>query len=76
MENLVDTPTEVKMIGNFDTICQVVNLLAYIRHCIKNNEQKDITVKIGHNISDSSFMFDVNGLEISDKITQDEISIN
>lgn len=36
MENLVDRPTEVKMIGDFDTICQVISLLAYIRNVIKN----------------------------------------
>ena len=76
MENLVENPTNVKMIGNFDTICQIVNLLAYIRHAIKNNEQREIKVKIGSKVSDGKFMFDVNGLEISDKIAQDFIEIN
>jgi hypothetical protein len=68
MENLVDRPTEVKMIGDFDTICQVISLLAYIRNAIKSSQKKDILVKIGHNVTNGQFMFDVNGFEISDKI--------
>lgn len=72
--NVVDS--DVRLIGDKMTICQVVQLLAYIRHAIKNNLQTEIKVKIGGKIANSDFMFAVNGLEIPDYITQPEVEIN
>lgn len=68
--------TNIKVIGDKTTVCQVVQLLAYIRHAIKNSERADITVKVGRNIADGHFLFDVNGLEIPDLITQKFVDIN
>lgn len=68
--------SDIRLIGDKMTICQVVQLLAYIRHAIKNNLQTEIKVKIGSKIANSDFMFAVNGLEIPDYITQPEAEIN
>ena len=68
--------SDLTLIGDKSTICQVVQLLAYIRHAIQNNLQTEIKVKVGHKIANGTFMFAVNGLEIPDYRTQDEIEIN
>ncbi len=73
-KDLVDS--QVIFVGDKTTICQVVQLLAYIRHAIQNNMKTDIKVKIGYNITNSDFMFSVNGLQIPDFRTQDEAEIN
>lgn len=73
-KNFVET--NIKVIGDKTTVCQIVQLLAYIRHTIKNGEKTDITVKIGRNVADGHFLFDVNGLEIPDLITQKFVEIN
>lgn len=72
--NLVDT--QIKIIGDRRPISQTIKLLAYIRHAIKNNLKCEIKVNIGHNIMNSDFIFDVNGQEIPDFITQKTIEIN
>lgn len=64
------------MIGDQSTLCQIVLLLSYIRHAIRNNIQTDINVKIGQKIANGQLMFDVNGLEIPDMIVQDNVEIN
>ena len=68
--------TNVRFIGDKDTISQIVLLLAYIRHAVKNNLKTDIKVSIGNNIVDKELMFDVNNQEISDYITKDTLEIN
>lgn len=68
--------SDVTLIGDKPTICQVVQLLAYIRHAIQNNMKTQINVKIGHKIANGTFMFAVNGLEIPDYRTQPDIEIN
>lgn len=70
------TETDVKLIGDQTTICQIVVLLSYIRHAIKNNMKTDISVKIGSKIANGQLLFDVNGLEIPDIITQNLVEIN
>jgi hypothetical protein len=70
------TETNIKLIGDNTTICQVVLLLSYIRHAIKNNIQTDINVKIGKKVANGQLLFDVNGLEIPDMIIQDSVEIN
>lgn len=83
MENLENinnnsnlTESNIRLIGDKTTICQIVLLMSYIRHAIKNNMQTDINVKIGSNIANGQLMFDVNGLEIPDMITKDFVEIN
>lgn len=68
--------TNIKIIGDKTIICQIVQLLAYIRHSLKNNNKDTIKVNIGNTIANSQFMFDVNGLEIPDFITQNTIEIS
>ena len=68
--------SDVTLIGDKPTICQIVQLLAYIRHAIQNNMKTEINVKIGHKIANGTFMFAVNGLEIPDYRTQPDIEIN
>lgn len=70
------TEVNIKMIGDNTTLCQIVLLLSYIRHAIKNNLKSNIDVKIGEKIANSQLMFDVNGLEIPDMIIQDKVEIN
>ena len=66
----------IKMIGDNTTLCQIVLLLSYIRHAIKNNIKSNIDVRIGEKIANGQLMFDVNGLEIPDMIIQDKVEIN
>lgn len=73
-KDIVDS--DVTLIGDKSTICQVVQLLAYIRHAIQNNFQTEIKLKVGYKIANGTFMFAVNGLEIPDYRTQEEIEIN
>lgn len=73
-KNLVETT--VRFLGDVGTISQIVELLAYIRHGIKNNMNTKITVQIGKNIANTPFVFDVNGQEIKDYILQPVIEIN
>lgn len=73
-QDLVET--NIRIIGNKRPITQVVQLLAYIRHAIKYNIQTDIKISIGKNVANTNFLFDVNGLEIPDLITQKEVEIN
>lgn len=73
-KSLVDT--NVHLIGDMTTISQIVQLLAYIRHAVKNNSQQDILVKIGRNVVNTPLAMDVNGQEVKDFIAQDFIDIN
>ena len=72
--NLVET--NIRIIGDKRPIIEVVKLMAYIRHAIRNNLKCEIKVKLGHNIANTPFMFDVNGLEVQDFITKNEVIIN
>lgn len=72
--NLVEA--NIKLIGDKTVICQIVQLLAYVRHSLKNNCKDTIKVNICNNIANSQLMFDVNGLEIPDFITQNNIEIS
>lgn len=72
--NLVEA--DVKLIGDRTTICQIVQFLAYVRHAIRNNLKAELKVKVGNNVANGQLLFDVNGLEIPDLITQDNIEIN
>ena len=64
------------MIGDHLTICQIIQLLAYIRHAVQNNIKTDINVSIGNNVANAQLLFDVNGIAIDDLITKNSIEIN
>lgn len=72
--NLVEA--DIKVISDKTTTCQIVQFLAYVRHAIRHNLQAEIKVKVGSKIADGQLLFDVNGLEIPDLITQDTLEIN
>ncbi len=72
--SLVDTI--VHFVGDRDTIGQIVQLLAYIRHAVKNNLETDIKVSLCKNVVNTELMFDVNNLPIKDYKTKDYIEIN
>ena len=67
---------DVTFYGDLTTISQVVQLLAYIRHAIQNNEEVDISVKIGHKVVNTPFSLTVNGQQVQDYVTQKEVEIN
>lgn len=67
---------DIKIIGDKQTTCEVVQLLSYIRNVLKNKQQKDIIVKVGHTAAAEFFGFSVNGQEIKDYIAKDILNIN
>ena len=79
-EGLVNNPnltnSIIRVIGDKSIIRDVIILLAYIRHAIKNGESTKIELNIGKTISGGEFVFDVNQAEIPDLITQTTHNIN
>lgn len=76
VKNVTLTEADIHMFGDRMVISQVVQLMAYIRHAVKNNMQTEIKVKIGGTVANSEFMFDVNGCQVPDLITKTEAEIN
>lgn len=72
--NLVETT--VRFLGDRTIIAEIVQLLAYIRHGVKNNVSGSIDVKLGATVANPSLMMDVNGLQVPDLVIQDSIQIN
>ena len=72
--NLVET--DVRIIGDSQARSQVVLLLAYIRHALRNNLHTKIEVEVGKDIANVDFAFDVNQQEIKDYITKESIIIS
>ena len=72
--NLVET--DVRIIGDSQAISQVVLLLAYIRHALRNNLRTKIEVEVGKDIANVDFAFDVNQQEIKDYLTKESITIS
>lgn len=68
--------TDIKIIGNKNTITQIVILMAYIRHIIKSNKPSDILLKIGKNRSGDFFAIQVNDYEIDDINPTKTLEIN
>lgn len=75
-QNLSLTDTDVHIYGDRTVIAQVIQLLSYIRHAVKNNMDTQIIVKFGKEIANAEFTFDVNGCEIPDLIPPAETEIN
>lgn len=68
--------TVVDLYGDREIIGQTVQLLAYIRHALRNNRKCEIRLKIGNTVANPDFMMDVNGFEIPDLVTCPEYQIN
>ena len=68
--------TDLTFFGDRATIVNVVTLLSYIRHAVKNNEDAEISVKIGKTRGDAEFEFTVNNTKTGDLITKDQIEIS
>ena len=68
--------TDVKLIGNQETIVQIVALLSYIRNLINTSTEGDIKISVGKNINSNYFAFSVNNQEIADLKAKTSININ
>lgn len=77
--NVTLTDAEVHMFGDKTVLAQVAQLLSYIRHAVKNNAKSEITLRICdsvNTVANAEFMFDVNGCQVPDCVTQREWWIN
>ena len=68
--------TDIKLVGNQETIVQIVALLSYIRNLINNSSEGEIKVLVGKNINSNYFAFSVNDQEIADLKAKTAININ
>lgn len=72
--NLVDT--NIHLVGDSTTIAQVVQLVAYIRHALKNNMKTKIEVDLPNTVANVEFMMDVNGMQVPDLVTVKKTQVN
>ena len=72
--NLVDT--NVHLMGDATVVAQVVQLLAYIRHALKNNIKTKIEVDLPNTAANVDFMMDVNGMQVPDLVTVGKVQVN
>ena len=72
--NLVET--NVRLMGDKTVVAQVVQLLSYIRHAVRNNLKTSIQVDIPITVANVPFMFDVNGVEVPDLVTISKAQVN
>ena len=79
LKNVSLTEADLHMFGDRIVLAQVTQLLSYIRHAVKNNMKADIRVTIGdseNTVANAEFMFDVNGCQVPDCVTQPRWWIN
>lgn len=79
LRNVTLADAEMRMFGDRTVLAQVAQLVAYIRHAVKNNAPTDIKVSIcksDSTVSDAEFMFDLNGCQVPDLVPQAEVFIN
>lgn len=67
---------EISLMGNRNTIVQIVSLLSQIRTVLKNNQSQEIKVVIGKNIQDTDFDFLVNNSRTDNMVPRDTVEIN
>lgn len=72
--NLVDT--NLHLMGDSTVVAQVVQLVAYIRHALKNNLKTHIVVDLPNTAANVEFMMDVNGMEVPDLVTVNRTQVN
>ena len=79
LQNVSLTDADLHMFGDRAVLAQVVQLLSYIRHAVKNNMKAEIKVVVDDSdatVANAEFMFDVNGCQVPDCVTQPEWWIN
>lgn len=72
--NLVET--NVRLVGDKTVVAQVVQLLTYIRHAVRNNMKTKIEVDIANTVANVPFMMDVNGMDVPDLVTVKKVQVN
>ena len=72
--NLVETT--VRLMGDKTVVAQTIQLLAYIRHAVRNNLKTSIQVDIPITVANVPFMIDANGMEVPDLVTVNKTQIN
>lgn len=68
--------TNVRLVGDKTVVAQVVQLLSYIRHAVRNNAKTSIEVDIRNTVANVPFMMDVNGMEVPDLVTVSKVQVN
>ena len=72
--NLVET--NVRLLGDKMIVAEVVQLLSYIRHDIRNNMKTTIEVDINNTVANAQFALDVNGMAVPDLVTVNKVQVN
>ena len=72
--NLVET--NIHLMGDSTVIAQVVQLIAYIRHALRNNVKTKIEVNLPNTVANVDFMMDVNGMQVPDLVTVGKVQVN
>lgn len=72
--NLVET--DVHLMGDKTVVAQVVQLLSYIRHAVRNNLKTTIEVDIANTVANVPFMMSVNGMEVPDLVAVKKTKVN
>ena len=72
--NLVET--NVRLMGDKTVVAQVLQLLSYIRHAIRNNMKTTIEVDIAGTAANVPFMLDANGMQVPDLVTVNKVQVN
>jgi hypothetical protein len=79
LKNVSLTEADLHMFGDRIVLAQVTQLLSYIRHAVKNNLKAEIQLVIDNSdstVANAEFMFDVNGCQVPDCVTQSKWWIN
>lgn len=79
LRNVTLADAELRMFGDRTVLAQVAQLLAYIRHAVKNDEPTEIALKVcgsDATVSGAEFMFDLNGCQVPDLVPQPEAYVN
>lgn len=79
LRNVTLADAELRMFGDRTVLAQVAQLIAYIRHAVKNNTPAEIKLSIcksDSTVAGAEFMFDLNGCQVPDLVPQPEVFIN
>ena len=79
LRNVTLADAEIKMFGDRTVLAQIAQLVAYIRHAIKNDTPTEIKLSIcksDSTVAGAEFMFDLNGCQVPDLVPQPEVFIN
>ena len=55
---------DIRLMGDKTIIAQTIQLLAYIRHAIRNNLKTNINISIENTVANLDYMFDANGMQV------------